>query len=860
MNRIGITGRACLWAALVLAPSVAPAQDYDAAWTFGNVGNESYRLDAFEPNDSDLGELGTEDPNLPLQLGNRYQVTVTNYTFHPLEIIAKGASAPNDDVLLSMSVDGPFESDPNVAWEDDGQGTVAFTLTEALYQAMTEEGRTPGYRCQLHATTMRGDFTVSGIPIADRIEPSPVRVALETVASGLTSPVLLVSDANDPNRHYAVEQTGPIYVIDSNGLAEEPFLDVSGLLVSLNANYDERGLLGLAFHPGYADASSPGYGLLYTYTSEPVDGPADFTLEMPAGEEMNHQSVIREWIWADANLPVDPEASREVVRLDQPQSNHNAGQMTFGPDGYLYVALGDGGGANDTGPGHGAEGNGQNLNTIHGSIIRIDPIAPDLTPDSNDGPSGNGAYRVPADNPFVGVEGLDEIYAYGFRNPYRFSFDQQSGALIVADVGQNRIEEVDLVERGGNYGWNIKEGSYLFDPNTGEIGPSVGGPNLIDPVAEYDHDEGIAVVGGYVYYGTEIPELWGRYVFGDFSQSSDSANGRLFVADLFTGEIQELLVGPLGDPLGRSMKGFGQGTDGEIYVLASDEHGPSGDSGVVLKLTAAPTEFTADLTGAGAGTDDPATGQTRFTIDPNTNTFSFVLDVNAIQDVTQAHIHVADEPNGDGPPAVWLYPSNPPAQTMPGEFTGELGAGPITDANLVGPLAGLTLNDLFTAIREIRAYVNVHTEANPAGAIRGPVQPVQAEVPIGAVLTGGPAATDSTATGLTILRPGPEDTWSYELKVHGLKNVTQAHIHVAEEPGGNGPPAVWLYPAAPPAELIPGRFTGKLGAGEITAAALVGPLEEMTLADLLTAIEENRAYVNVHTEQFPAGEIRGTLR
>lgn len=860
MNRIGITGRACLLAALVLAPSAALAQGYDAAWTFGNVGDASYRLDAFEPNDSDFGQVGSEDPNLPLQLGNHYQVTVTDYTFHPLEIIAKGASAADDDVLLSMSVDGPFESDPNVAWEDDGQGTVAFTLTEALYQAMTEEGRTPGYRCQTHATTMRGGFTVSGIPIADRIEPASVRVALETVASGLTSPVLLVSDANDPNRHYVVDQTGQISVIDSNGLAEEPFLDVSGLLVSLSANYDERGLLGLAFHPGYADASSPGYGLLYTYTSEPVDGPADFTVEMPAGEEMNHQSVIREWIWADANLPVDPNASREVLRIDQPQSNHNAGQMIFGPDDYLYIALGDGGGANDTGPGHGTQGNGQNTNTIHGNIIRIDPIAPDLTPDSNDGPSGNGAYRVPANNPFVGVEGLDEIYAYGFRNPYRFSFDRQSGALIVADVGQHRIEEVDIVDRGGNYGWNIKEGSFLFDPNTGEIGPALDEPNLIDPVVEYDHDEGIAVVGGYVYYGTEIPELWGRYVFGDFSRSSDSSDGRLFAADLFTGEIQELLVGSLGDPLGRSIKGFGQGTDGEIYVLASDEHGPSGDSGVVLKLTAAPTEFTADLTGAGAGTDDLATGQARFTIDPNTNAFSFALDVNGIQDVTQAHIHVADEPNGDGPPAVWLYPSNPPAQTMPGEFTGELGAGEITDANLVGPLAGLTLNDLFTAIRENRAYVNVHTEASPGGSIRGPVVGTRSEPAVGAVLTGTNAETDSPATGLLTLRRNPDNTLSYDLSVRGIENVRQAQINVADEPGGVGTPAVQLYSSEPPAEPIEGPFTGRLVSGNITDANLTGPLAGGTLDDLSAAFAAGRASVNVSTERYPEGEIRGPLR
>ena len=172
----------------------------------------------------------------------------------------------------------------------------------------------------------------------------------------------------------------------------------------------------------------------------------------------------------------------------------------------------------------------------------------------------------------------------------------------------------------------------------------------------------------------------------------------------------------------------------------------------------------------------------------------------------------------------------------------------------------MTLNDLFTAIRENRAYVNVHTEAFPAGAIRGPVQAVRANPPISAVLTGADSGTDSTATGLTILRQGAEGTLSYALSVQGIENITQAHIHVAAEPGGDGPPAVWLYPAAPPAELIPGEFTGQLGAGDFTDADLVGPLAGMTLADLLTAIEEDRAYVNVHTDQFPAGEIRGSLQ
>ncbi|MDI6447757.1 CHRD domain-containing protein [Anaerobaca lacustris] len=859
MNAVGIARKVCLLvAATALVPTLAPAQSLHVAWTFGDVGLESYRLDAFAPDNVGFPPLGSEDPTLPLELGRRYQVTITDYTFHPFEVIAKGPSASQDTVLLSMTVPGPFESDPEVAWTDDGRGTVAFTLTEALYRAMAEGGRNPGYRCRTHPTTMRGDFTVAGLPIGERIAPSPVRVALEPVASGLTAPLLLVPDPSVPARLYVVDQTGQIHTVEDGVLAATPLLDVSDLLVPLRTNFDERGLLGLAFHPGYADADSPGSGLFYTYTSEPLHGPADFTVDRPA-EEMDHQSVIREWQAGAYGQPIDPTVSREVLRIDQPQFNHDGGHIEFGPDGYLYIALGDGGGANDTSPGHGPEGNGQNIHTILGSIVRIDPLDPDRTPDSPDATSANGAYRVPADNPFVGGDGVDEIYAYGLRNPYRFSFDRRSGALIVADVGQRFIEEINFVQKGGNYGWNRKEGSFLFDPAGVNVGLPLDDPTLIDPVAQYDHDDGIAVIGGYAYYGTEIPELWGHYLFGDWSLSFSTPSGRLFEADLFTGRIQYLQVASVGDPLGLFVKGFGQDAEGEVYLLGNTDGGPTGETGVVLKIVAAPTEFTADLSAEPAGADVTATGQARFTLDPNAAVMSYQLDVDGIVDVTQAHIHVANEPGGDGPPAVWLYPSAPPTALIPGEFSGRLGEGAITDADFVGPLAGMTMDALLTAIREGRAYVNVHTIAFPGGAIRGAVEAVRAAPPIGAVLTGAGDGTDSTATGLTLLRWSAEDTLSYELKVQALENVTQAHIHVANEPGGDGPPAVWLYPSAPPAALIPGTFTGRLGAGDITDADLVGPLAGMTVADLLSAIEEGRAYVNVHTERFPAGEIRGPL-
>lgn len=849
---------------LLLVPPAVLGQDYDVGWTFGNVGFSSYRLDALEPDDANLAPIGSEDPTLSLELGKRYQVTVTNYTFHPFEVLAKGSSASQDKVLLSMEGAGPFESDPGVAWEDDGQGTVRFTLTTPLYQAMVEDGRNPGYRCQIHVGTMRGDFTVAGLPIAERIGTSPVRVDLETVATGLTAPVVLVPDPSGVERLYVVDQAGLVRVIEEGQLREEPFLDVQGRLVMLGIqgtfdvnDFDERGLLGLAFHPGFDDPNSQGYGRLYTYTSEPVDGPGDFTVDLPP-EELNHQSLILEWqVAADGNS-VDPNSAREVLRIDQPQFNHNAGHLAFGPDAYLYIALGDGGGADDTGAGHGPEGNGQNLQTAHGSILRIDPLSPDLTADSNDPVGANAAYRVPADNPFVEGDGVDAIYAYGLRNPYRFSFDTETGELIVADVGQRQVEEIDIVEKGGNYGWNIKEGDFLFDPNGELVGLPFEDPALIDPVAQYDHDDGLSVIGGHIYYGGGVPELWGRYVFGDFSRGFSQPDGRLLVADLNTGEIQELLIGAAREPLGLFVKGFGQDHAGEIYLLASTALGPYGDTGVVLKIVPAVTEFVAELLPVD-GTESTATGKTMFRVSSDGEAVSYELTVEGIENVTMAHIHVAAEPGGNGPPAVWLYPDAPPASLKPGEFSGTLAEGEFTAARLVGPLAGMTVADLLTAIKEDRAYVNVHTEPFPGGEIRGPVEAVPAEPPIVAELA-SVAGSDSTAIGRTTLRIAPDgETASYRLAVVGIENVTMAHIHVADEPGGNGPPAVWLYPDAPPASLKVGLFSGTLAEREFAASDLVGPLAGMTLADLRTAIQENRAYVNVHTEQLPGGEIRGQL-
>ncbi len=432
--------------------------------------------------------------------------------------------------------------------------------------------------------------------IAAPIAKGSVTVELKTVASGLVGPNTLVPVPDGSGRLIAVDQSGQMGIIQNGTLQPGLFGDLGSRLVSLNPNYDERGLLGLAFNPDFNDPGAAGFHKLYTYSSEPVSRPADFTVPLPAGTSFNHQSVVNEWTVSAGNpLQIDPNvAPREIMRIDEPQANHNGGMLAFGPDKDLYISLGDGGNANDVGDGHNpTTGNGQDPSNVLGSVLRIDVAGNN---------SANGQYGIPADNPFVGGGGVAEIFADGFRNPFRFSFDKPTGDLIVADVGQNHIEEIDKVISGGNYGWHVKEGTFLFDPTTGNVlSDSPGLPaGLIDPVAEYDHDEGIAVVGGFVYHGSAFPELDGKYVFGDFSQGFGSPSGRLFYADLATGLIQELKIGLDDRALGLFVKGFGEDQNGELYVMGSSLLGPTGSTGVVLELVPVPEPDTLVLMASAA--------------------------------------------------------------------------------------------------------------------------------------------------------------------------------------------------------------------------------------------------------------------
>jgi len=398
-------------------------------------------------------------------------------------------------------------------------------------------------------------------------------IALETVASGFSAPNLAIPAPSVDGFLFVVDQPGIIWKVDLATGSKTEFLNVSSQI----RTGGERGLLGLAFHPQFASN-----GLLYTYQSEAVNGSADFP-SLPGGASADHQSLIVEW---EVTLPVSNASSanlgskRVLLRIDQPQSNHNGGMIAFGPDNLLYISLGDGGEADDQGDGHSIGGNAQDTTNPLGSMLRIDPIVEGLSGTL----SSNGQYRIPSDNVFVGTgaaNDLDEIYAYGLRNVFRFSFDTEFGDLYAADVGQNDIEEVSFISSGQNMGWPQKEGTFFFDQNGASPGfatetPPVPAPTgLSDPFIEYDHDEGSSVIGGFVYHGSLLTGFDRRYIFGDlFNRIFYVENGNTVIREFAVqGGVNFLIYG------------FGQDSDGEMYVM-----GNSGELKKLVPATSAPND------------------------------------------------------------------------------------------------------------------------------------------------------------------------------------------------------------------------------------------------------------------------------
>ncbi|WP_217604601.1 sorbosone dehydrogenase family protein [Chitinophaga sp. GbtcB8] len=372
-------------------------------------------------------------------------------------------------------------------------------------------------------------------------EPPARKARLQLVTNKFISPVALGVPGDGSGRLFICQKEGKVWLIQNGQVAAQPFLDVSSEMVKINPGYDERGLLGIAFHPRFKQNKK-----FYVYYSVPSN---------TAGS--NHKSRISEFTVSASNPNVaDPASKRVIMEIEQPESNHNGGDLVFGPDGYLYIGLGDGGGGGDK---HGTIGNGQNLNTLLGKILRIDV-------------NGN-PYNVPKDNPFVGKPNVrPEIWAYGLRNPWRISFDKATKRLFAGDVGQNKYEEVDVITKGGNYGWRIIEGYHDFNVPAG-----ADKSKLIAPIDEYSHDLGISVTGGYVYRGKALPALKGNYVFGDY-------NGKSWVLVQNGSKWERADLELEGRPAeGLQILSWGEDEAGELYMLCSSSTS-EGFKGSVYKL------------------------------------------------------------------------------------------------------------------------------------------------------------------------------------------------------------------------------------------------------------------------------------
>ena len=422
--------------------------------------------------------------------------------------------------------------------------------------------------------------TLAGPSAASDVGGFP-KIGVELVAEGLTAPLTLSEFPDDSGRLLVLEQVGRLRIIDADGnLVEQPFLDFQDRLdPTIEPGFDERGALGFAFHPDYADN-----GKLYVYYSAPLREDHDLQNE----EWGTHTSHIAEIKVSDDDLNLaDPDYERLVLQVDQPQFAHNAGTLAFGPKGMLHIALGDGGSAPENGD-YPREGTSQMPDDLLGKILRIDVNQ-----------VNGAAYGIPEDNPFVGKEGYrGEIYAMGFRNPYKIAFDPDgSGRLIAGDVGQNSYEEIDLVVPGGNYGWAIKEATHCFDWDDFE-GHFEGcdDEGLIDPIIEYknggkhpDESEGRSTVGGVIYRGEAFPAFQGKLIFGDWSIDGGEATGALYLSEPSEEEGEawayERIQIAGGFPY--FLLGIAHDRANELYFLTHDVQGPEGEGGKVFKMTAA---------------------------------------------------------------------------------------------------------------------------------------------------------------------------------------------------------------------------------------------------------------------------------
>ena len=542
---------------------------------------------------------GETNPTLQLEAGQEYALTWENVD-----------GLPHNVALLDG--DGNALESTEIISEQGETQTLEFTATEEMAE----------YVCEVHPASMRGDIQFGeqeGTATEEDVEPfvpPGAGIGVEKVADGLVSPVGLEAAPGVSDRRFILDQVGRLYVHGSDGLQDEPFLNLTDQTVDVGgregSDFDERGLLGVAFHPDFQNN-----GRMFVRYSAPLTEPpflssADWS-DVGDLQEYDHVEVLSEFQATDDLSSADPESETRLLEMPSPQFNHNAGAVAFGPDGYLYIPTGDGGDADDTGLGHVDDwydqnegGNGQDVTrNLMGGVLRID-----VDNEGDDLP-----YAIPEDNPFAEggefseYDGLPEYFSWGFRNPWRASFND--GELYVASNGQNLFEQVDIAQKGGNHGWNIKEATHCFsteNPNEPlEQCPSStpddvrGGEEFVEPVIEYPHTHegrgvGVSVIGGYMYNNDAISGVTGKYVFGDYSRTGAGPAGRIFAAtpsegeggdaDLWDLEALQIAGSPNGQ-LNKFVLSFGRDNEGQLYVLGNDTGVITGETGAVYRIVPA---------------------------------------------------------------------------------------------------------------------------------------------------------------------------------------------------------------------------------------------------------------------------------
>jgi glucose/arabinose dehydrogenase len=566
-----------------------------------------------EPSDIE----GQTNPTLELSPGEEYVFTWVNTDGLPHNV----AIVDNEGNVLEQT---------EIISEQGETQTLQFSASEEMAE----------YVCEVHPTSMRGDIRFEGETATDeedeeeeeaeRFMPLGTGIGVEQIAEGFVSPVGLKAAPGDDERRFILDQVGQLYVHGPDGLQDEPFLDLADRTVEVGeregSDFDERGLLGLAFHPDFQNNGRMFVRYSAPLTEPPFVSSVDWS-DTEDLQEYDHVEVLSEFQASDDLSSVDPESETRLLEMPAPQFNHNAGAVAFGPDGYLYVPTGDGGDADDTGLGHVEDwydqnegGNGQDVTeNLMGGVLRID-----VDNEGEDLP-----YAIPDDNPFAEggefaeYDGLPEHFAWGLRNPWKASFND--GELFSASNGQNLFEQVDIIRNGGNYGWNIKEGTHCFSTENPNDPPEEcpnetpedvrGGEEFVESIIEYPHTYqgrgvGVSIIGGYMYNNDAISGIQGKYVFGDYSRTGADPAGRIFAAtppegygqttdendeetttdqdqcdDVELWDLEELqIAGAQNGKLNKFVLSFGRDNEGQLYVLSNDTGTITGESGVVYRI------------------------------------------------------------------------------------------------------------------------------------------------------------------------------------------------------------------------------------------------------------------------------------